>query len=205
MKVYTESTLCWPHGVARTKAREKGKFVTKFAVAYAGVVRELKLLRVTSATISGHLTLRNDGSASAEQTRSADPGVAVRFQRVQRGGLFVVAVDRYDTKTANMQAVRHVLEAFRTIERHGNTHVLAQAVEGFRELVPGRVLALPASPWWRVLGFVERPADIVAVRRAFRAFVRDHGHPDQGGDPDSYASASAALAEAEAEFTGGDP
>lgn len=196
--ILTEGILLWPVGVPRTTERVKGTFNTKFAAAYQSLLRELKLLSGVRAVVSGNLAIRGDGFASGDQRTPSDPGIAARFLRKKADGWFVVAVDRYSTLSANMRAVALVVESLRTIERHGNAFLLAQAIEGFRALEPGRVLALPAAAWWRRLGLVERPATVRDLRKAFRRFK----HPDHGGDDDVYRDAAAAYAEGLSTFGG---
>jgi hypothetical protein len=58
-----------------------------------------------------------DPHASLGASRPSDPGVAVWFTW---DGLGVcIAVDRYQTVEANLQAIHHIIEARRTELRHG--------------------------------------------------------------------------------------
>lgn len=198
--IRAESPLEWPEGLKRTTTTQQGSFKSSFAKAYDSVRDELRRMGVAGARISATLLLRNDGEPYAEQRTAPDSGVAVFFTRGKTE--FVIAIDQYKTLAANMRAVAHVLDGYRTIERHGGRRLALRALEGFRALTPGQVLALPAAPWWRVLGFPEMPDDLAPVVNAYRELLRRGGHPDHGSPPEEFRYAAQAVAEARVHFVG---
>lgn len=198
-RIVAESPIDWPEGFKRTATTpQQGTFKCSFLTAFDHVRSELRRMGVAQARISATLLLRNDGHPYADQPRGADPAVAVSFTI---GTQFVVAIDRYRTVTANMRAAGHVLASYRTIERHGGRRLALQALEGFRALVPGQILTLPAAPWWRVLGFAEIPDDLAAVLDTYRKLLRRGGHPDHGSPPEEFRFAAEAVAAARKHFT----
>jgi hypothetical protein len=200
MAIFADSPLEWPEGLKRAVTPQPDRFKCSFAGAYDHVRAELKRMGVDQGRITATMLLRNDGLPYAEQRTTGEPGVAVYFKRGATE--FVIAIDRYKKLSANMRAAAHVLEAYRTIERHGGRRLALQALEGFRALTPGQVLALPAAPWWRVLGFPEIPDDLATVLSAYRGLLRRGGHPDHGSPPEEFRFAAQAVAEAREHFAG---
>lgn len=128
-----------------------------------------------------------------------DPGAAVYFTRRHYRGRtpiekhYSIACDQYVSTVENIRALVHTVEAMRTIDRHGASNLLEQALSGFAALPP----AAEKDPWWRVLGFTSRPSLESAKGRYRELAVANH--PDRGGDPDRMASINAAIREAELE------
>lgn len=199
VKILVDNPLEWPEGRKRTQTAQRDSFKCTFGKAFEHVCAELRRMGVDKARVSATMLLRNDGLPYAEQRTAGDPGIAVYFTRDKTE--FALAIDRYKTLTANTQAAAHVLAAYRTIERHGGRRLAVQALEGFRALTPGQVLALPAAVWWRVLGFAEMPDDLGTVVAAYRKMLRDGGHPDHGSPPEEFRYAAQAVKRAREHFT----
>lgn len=171
--------LCWPAAFPRAKQREAGQFRTTLAKALSNVEASLKAFgrdsskRLDALVMSSNVTLGT--------TKPADPGVAVWFTW---DGLSVcIAVDRYTTVEANLQAIHHILEARRVELRHGTLALVRATMTGF--------VALPAPrAWHTVLGIAETATreEIVAAHRRLAA----KAHPDKGGSTEAMAEINAA-------------
>lgn len=168
----TAYPLHWPQEFPRSKPPyDKGAFKTSLPAALENVQRSLRLFssdsgkKLEGLVISSNVTLG--------QSRPADPGVAVWFNWDGMG--VCIAVDRYATIEANLQAIHHIIEARRVELRHGTLALVRATFAGFR--------ALPAPakrPWFEVLG-VSQSATKEDVKAAYRALAAKH-HPDRGGD-----------------------
>ena len=181
----TAYPLTWPESLPRAKHREKGAFKTTLAGALDNVETSLRLFgrdsgkAVCGIVLSSNVTL---GRNSPE-----DPGVAAWF--TWEGQQLCIAVDRYTTPAANLQAIHHVLEAHRVELRHGTLALVRASFQGFK--------ALPApagSHWSEVLG-VARSATREAVEAAYREKAQI-AHPDRGGSDDDMARLNGARAAA---------
>jgi hypothetical protein len=107
--------LTWPPGFPRTKSRDKGAFQTTLPGALKNVETSLKLFAQNSGkAISGIVMSSN---VTLGVSRPEDPGVAVWFTWDGLG--LCIAVDRYATVEANLQAIHHIIEARRVELRHG--------------------------------------------------------------------------------------
>ncbi len=168
----TSFPLTWPPGFPRTKVREKGAFKTTLAGALNNVQDSLRKFATDSGKKLDGLVMSSNVTLGVQ--RPEDPGVAVWF--VWDGMGVCIAVDRYLTVEANLQAIHHIIEARRVELRHGTLALVRATFAGF--------LALPAptgKEWWRVLG-VHQGAHGEAVKAAYRKLAGEH-HPDRGGDP----------------------
>lgn len=171
----TAYPLTWPHGFARAKTRESGKFKATLAGALKNVQDSLRMFSSDSRKKLEDLIISSNVTLGAQ--RPGDPGVAVWFTW---DGLSVcIAVDRYSTVEANLQAIHHILEARRIELRHGTLALVRATFTGFR--------ALPSPPgeqWWTILGV---KADVARqeIDAAYRALRSKH-HPDKGGDPEQF-------------------
>lgn len=108
-----------------------------------------------------------------------DPGIAVYFDRLDsRGKLrpYAMACETYMKVTENMRGMVNTIDALNTIDRHGASEILEQAISSFLQLPE----AATAEQWWRALGCDEN-ADMAMVKDRFRAMTQTE-HPDQGGD-----------------------
>ena len=97
------------------------------------------------------------------------------------GEQLCIAVDRYTTPAANLQAIHHVLEARRVELRHGTLALVRATFRGFKALP-----APPGSHWSELLG-LSRAASRAQIEAAFRERART-AHPDQGGTQEKMAA-----------------
>ena len=128
----TAYPLHWPQGFPRAKLRERGAFKTTLAGALDNVQGSLRRFASDSGRKLENVVMSSNVTLGASSP--ADPGVAVWFTW---DGLGVcIAVDRYQTVEANLQAIHHIIEARRTELRHGTLALVRASFAGF--------LALPA-------------------------------------------------------------
>lgn len=171
----TAYPLTWPPEFPRAKARENGKFKATLAAALKNVQESLRLFAGDS-----HRKLENliiSSNVTLGQNRPSDPGVAVWFTW---DGLGVcIAVDRYHSVEANLQAIHHIIEARRVELRHGTLALVRATFTGFRSLP-----APSADAWWDVLE-VRRDASRAVIDANYRRLRSQH-HPDKGGDPSKF-------------------
>lgn len=181
MTTPTHFPLSWPPGFRRhTRAREASPFKVTLTQALGNVERSLTLFGknsgkpVTDIILSSNVSLGND--------RPLDPGIAAWF--LWDGDRRCIAVDRYATPAANLQAIYHVLEARRTELRHGTLQLVQATFEGFK--------ALPAPVHWRLVLGVPSTATADQVQAAYREKAQA-AHPDKpGGSTDRMAALNAA-------------
>jgi len=162
--------LTWPQGFPRAKTREGGKFKTSLHGALENVQNSLKLFAADSSRRIENLVISSNVTLGAQ--RPADAGVAVWF--TWDGISVCIAVDRYTTVEANLQAIHHILEARRVELRHGTLALVRATFTGFT------ALPAPAGDWWTVLG-VGQAATRVEIENAYRKLRSQH-HPDRGGN-----------------------
>lgn len=173
--------LSWPAGFPRTKTPEKGSFKTTLAGALTNVQDSLRRFATDSNKKLDGLVISSNVTLGVP--RPADPAVSVWFTWDGMG--VCVAVDRYLTVEANLQAIHHIIEARRVELRHGTLALVRASFTGF--------LALPApagKDWWVVLN-VARSATPDQIRAAYRKLASDH-HPDKGGSAEKMAELNAA-------------
>ena len=172
----TAYPLAWPQTLPRTKSREKGAFKTTLAGALENVETSLRLFgRDSNKPVSGIVLSSN---VTLGRNSPEDPGVAAWFTWEEQQ--LCIAVDRYLTPAANLQAIHHVLEARRVELRHGTLELVRASFQGFKALP-----APPGSHWSEVLG-LPRSASKTDIETAFREKSRK-AHPDQGGSHDAMA------------------
>jgi hypothetical protein len=125
-----------------------------------------------------------------------DPGVAVYFRLKSEPR--VMARDRHPMPAENLHAIGHVIEALRSIDRHGGGYMMARAFSAFTALpAPDR-----AKPWRDVLGFApQQNPGKTAIDAAFRERARK-AHPDSGGSDARMAELNRAREEAYREVLG---
>lgn len=181
--------LTWPHSFPRCKVRERGAFKTTLAGALSNVEGSLRRFATDSGKKLEGIVMSSNVTLGVQ--RPEDPGVAVWFTW---DGLGVcIAVDRYLTVEANLQAIHHIIEARRVELRHGTLALVRATFQGF--------LALPApkgSHWREVLGFENvLPGQITAdlVRERYRSRASS-AHPDKGGTHADMAALNAARDQA---------
>jgi hypothetical protein len=208
--------LQWPDGWPRAKSREEAKFHAterKYSPTPGGssylIKKDLSvadgLERVLTAlsrlgidrddiVISTNIPTRMDGLPKSGQSNPDDPGVAVYWQP-RKGGMKVLAVDRFDRVADNLAAVAGTLGALRSIERWGGGQILDRAFTGFA--------ALPApdaqKPWRELLGVSPGERDLDKIKAAYR-IAASRSHPDKGGSDDRMAEVNAAWDRAQQEL-----
>lgn len=183
--------LSWPDTFPRSKAREKGQFRTTLAGALKNVETSMRAFsRDSGKSISG-LVISSNVTLGVQ--KPDDPGVAIWFTW---DGLGVcIAVDRYQTVEANLQAVHHIIEARRTELRHGTLALVRATFQGFAALPPPPGSATKKT-WREVLGFgsVFRPT-AEHINAKYREKARAV-HPDAGGSTEAMAELNRARDEA---------
>ncbi len=180
----TAYPLTWPQAFPRSKMREKGAFKTTLAGALKNVQDSLRRFAADSRKKLENLVMSSN--VTLGESRPADPGVAVWF--VWDGLSVCIAVDRYLTVEANLQAIHHIIEARRVELRHGTLALVRATFQGF--------VALPApagKEWWQVLG-VAKDAKPEEIKAAYRKLAAEH-HPDKGGDQARMAEINKAYEE----------
>jgi hypothetical protein len=181
--------LTWPAAFPRSKLMESGSFRTCLPAAIKNVDDSLRRFANASGKKLEGVVMSSNVTLGVQ--KPADPGVAVWF--VWDGLGICIAVDRYLTVEANLQAIHHILEARLVELRHGTLALVRATFHGFLAL-PAPAGTPPKRDWWDVLG-VPRGAGPEAMQRAYRALASQH-HPDKGGDPARMAEINAARIEA---------
>lgn len=177
--------LTWPSAFPRCKVRERGAFKT-MAGALNNVEGSLRRFAGDSGKKLDGVVMSSNVTLGVQ--RPEDPGVAVWFTW---DGLGVcIAVDRYLTVEANLQAIHHIIEARRVELRHGTLALVRATFQGF--------LALPApkgSHWTEVLQ-LPKDARREDVKTPYRRYASMY-HPDKpGGSHEKMAEINAAQEQA---------
>jgi hypothetical protein len=182
--------LHWPPYVPRSQRREAGAFKVTLAAALSNVQTSLRMFGkdsgrvVSSIVLSSNVTLGHD--------RPADPGIAVWF--MWENEWRCIAVDRFTTPAANLQAIHKIIEARRAETRYGTLHMVRAAFTGFLALPGGEVI-----DWRKVLGLGARPT-LADAEEAYRSKL-DESHPDKDGTTEVMTTLNAARAAAKRELT----
>lgn len=111
--------------------------------------------------------------------------VALRYSR--NGKEFTIAICEYNQIVDNIWAIGKVIEALRTMERHGGDAISRQAESAFSALPE------PDKPWWRVFGLDENE-DAIVVQAKYRSLAKKL-HPDNGGSTSAMAELNKAWDE----------
>lgn len=169
--------LQWPLGFPRAKNRNPSKFKTTLPGALTNVEYEIRRLGEESGKMAKDLVISSNFSLS--DRNPAEPGVAIYFRWDEIDVCF--PADQYRRIEENVQAIAKVIEAHRTVLRHGGFNLLRAAFRGFASLPPptgpGHQIA---APWREVLGLDAR-ATLPVVEARYRTLVKE-AHPDRGGD-----------------------
>lgn len=188
--------LQWPEGLPRHRgAREKGAFRTTLPAALDNARKSLAAFgRDTGRAIKPDSVVFSSNVGGLDQKAPADPGIALWFE--WDGAIRCIAVDRYSTPAANLQAIHHIIEADRTKLRHGSLAIIRAAYKGFISLpAPGR-----KRPWQEVFGFSGERYGAHAVEAKYRELAKAR-HPDApGGSHEAMAELNRAREEALAEI-----
>jgi len=180
--------LSWPREFPRAKSRDKGTFKTSLSGAIRNVQDSLRLFSLDSGKKLDNIIISSNVSLGV--SKPDDPGVSVWFTWDSMD--LCIAVDRYQTVEANLQAIHHILEARRVELRHGTLALVRATFQGFR--------ALPApsseKSWREVLGVPADENDLEVVKQAYRRKVAET-HPDRGGSHDKTTEINRAWEEAQ--------
>lgn len=163
--------LSWPDTMPRARHREAGSFKVGLEGALKNVETSLRLFGENSGKPITDIVLSSNVTLGAR--KPADPGVAAWF--TWEGEQRCIAVDRYSTVEANLQAIHHVLEARRTELRHGTLALVRATFQGFKALPP----PAGSKDWTEILG-LPRNATRDQVEAAFREASKA-AHPDKPG------------------------
>lgn len=185
----TAFPLSWPETMPRTKFREIGKFKASLSAALSNVETSLRLFGANSGKPVSNIILSSN--CSLGNNHPEDPGIATWF--TWEGAQMCIAVDRYTTPAANLQAIHMVIEARRVELRHGTLALVRATFQGFKALPP-------PTHWSDVLG-VPRAASKLQVETAYRIKAR-FAHPDQGGSDAAMAEINGARDRAVKELEG---
>lgn len=173
--------LQWPDGMPRhARAREKGAFRTSLSAALENARKSLIAFgRDTGVAVKPASIVFSSNVGGLDPSTPTDPGIALWFE--WDGALRCIAVDRYSTPAANLQAIYHVIEADRTKLRHGSLAIIRAAYRGF--------IALPAPgakrAWREVLGISPSLTPSVGtVEEHYRRLAKER-HPDRPGGSSS--------------------
>lgn len=174
--------LTWPPGFPRTKARERGQFKTTLAGALKNVEESLRRFAADSGKPLAGVVMSSN--VTLGMRKPDDPGVAVWFTW---DGLGVcIAVDRYMTVEANLQAIHHIIEARRVELRHGTLALVRATFQGFL------ALPAPAGKHWSDVLLLPKDAKREDVKTAYRRYASQY-HPDKpGGSHEKMAELNAA-------------
>jgi hypothetical protein len=159
--------LQWPLGFNRFPARErdKGAFKTTLSGAIRNVQDSLRRFAADSGQELEELVISSNVTLGVQ--RPDDPGVSVWFN--WEAMQVCIAVDRYTSVEANLQAIHHIVEARRTELRHGTLALVRATFQGFK--------ALPAPDWRGALG-LKPDCSIDDAERAYKR-LRSKYHPDK--------------------------
>lgn len=183
--------LNWPPYVPRSPRRESGQFKVTLVAALENVQRSLRMFgkdsgkSVSSIVLSSNVTLGH--------SNPPDPGIAVWF--MWEDGWRCIAVDRFTTPAANLQAIHKIIEARRAETRYGTLHMVRAAFSGFLALPGGQVVD------WRKTLDLGGNATLADVETSYRAKL-DAAHPDKGGTTEAMSDLNAARAAAKRELSG---
>lgn len=191
--------LEWPLGKGRTRVRTSSRFkALAFGRARDDLFKELKNFSARDIVLSTNIPLRLDGLPFSNWRQPDDPGVVVYFSLAGESWkaprrYYAIACDGYRKVEENMRALVHTIDAMRTIERHGSSQLLEQAMSGFAALPPPP----DAEAWWSVLGFTSKPT-LDQAKTRWRSLIQIH-HPDRGGTETQMKRLNDAMQRAESE------
>jgi hypothetical protein len=170
--------LTWPQGFPRAKSHEKGKFQTSLNGALKNVQESLRLFANDSERKLENLVISSNVTLGV--MKPDDPGVSVWF--VWDGMGVCIAVDRYLTVEANLQAIHHIIEARRVELRHGTLALVRATFAGFLSL-PSPSTAGGFDP--HVVIGVPANSSNQEKRQAYRIAL-SKAHPDKGGTNEQF-------------------
>jgi hypothetical protein len=157
--------LAWPEGLPRTPSHQvtAGAFKTTLAVARKNVEDELRRFGNDTGKSVTDVVMTTNMAGLGPMPK--DKGVAVWF--TWDGAQRVFAVDRYQTLEANLQAIARIIEAHRTVMRHGGLNIVRQTFRGFT--------ALPAPEHWSKVLEITATATEAEIQAAYRKQAKAAG------------------------------
>lgn len=167
--------------------REKGAFKATLLAALGNVRTSLTRFGLDSRIPIPAASIVLSSNCSLGVEKPADPGVAVWF--LWDGEQRCIAVDRYETPAANLQAIHHVLEARRVEVRHGTLNMVRATFMGLKALAP----PLAGRPWYVVLD-IPPNSSAHTIEATFKRLAAER-HPDKGGSADAMAELNQARAD----------
>ncbi len=190
----TESfPLSWPIGRERTPkhSRKPAAFKTSPGRARDEMLHQLKLLGARDVVISTNVATYRRGNMDipyADQSSAKeDPGVAVYY--TWKGDQYVLACDKWNTVTDNMQALNKTVDAIRGIERWGTGEMMRAAFAGFKALAEPK-----KESCWDVLQ-MQSTTYAPLIHEQYRKLVKV-AHPDAGGSVEKFQQLQHAYQEA---------
>ena len=189
----TAFPLDWPAWLPRAARRQRAAFRISQDKAMHFLIDELRKLGAKNVVISTNIELRRDGLPYARQKHiDNDPGVACYFEI--GGEPRCIAVDRWDSVGANMQAIHLTIAALRGIERWGSEGMVSAAFTGFAALPAGDTTG---KAWWEVLGVSGPDARREDIEYHYKVRARTF-HPDTpgGGNPEAWIELNEAYEQA---------
>jgi len=178
--------LSWPREFPRAKSRDKGTFKTSLSGAIRNVQDSLRLFSLDSGKKLENIIISSNVSLGV--SKPDDPGVSVWF--TWDGMDLCIAVDRYQTVEANLQAIHHILEARRVELRHGTLALVRATFQGFR------ALPAPDKKTWRQVLAVGEVCTLEQAEKQYRILASTR-HPDKGGSHEAMAELNKAWEEAQ--------
>lgn len=171
--------LHWPRGFPRTERPISSQFRTGIDRAVTNVTEALRAFAKDSGKDAAGLVISSNVTLMKSEPK--DAGVAVYFTWDNID--CCIAVDRYRTPKENLQAIVHVIEAQRTMLRHGGLNIVRAGFRGFAALPPPKGAdGQLAAPWRQVLfGDPDVNVSRADVEKRYRELAKDK-HPDRGGD-----------------------
>jgi hypothetical protein len=188
--------LQWPEEMPRHKgAREKSAFRTTLNSALENARKSIAMFgRDTGIEVKSSSIVFSSNVGGLGVSKPEDPGIALWFE--WDGAMRCIAVDRYSTPEANLQAIHHIIEADRTKIRHGSLAIVRAAYKGF--------MALPSperkKSWREVFGVPDAfTVTAAAINARYRELAKTR-HPDRPtGSQEKMVELNEALQQALAE------
>jgi hypothetical protein len=159
--------LAWPDGLPRATTTTPGAFKATLAVAQKNVEDELRRFGNDTTRKVTDVVMTTNMAGLGPMPK--DKGVAVWFD--WDGAQRVFAVDRYATVAANLQAISLIINAHRTVMRHGGLNIVRQTFRGFT--------ALPAPEHFTTVLSILPGATDAQINEAYRREAKRAGGDEQ--------------------------
>ena len=176
------SPLNWPGARALNFSPRQSRFSGhNLSDCLSEIISELSRFGAESAELSADWSLGVSGKPLVDLRRGGP--VVLRYYR--DGQDFEIPICEYDSLLDNLWALAKVIEALRTMERHGGDAVTRMAESGFA------ALPAPDREWWDVLGV--KPDDDPIIVHAHYKVMAKATHPDVGGSEEAMAELNSAY------------